>query len=229
MGSFGPHKISVRKQKATPKPNGTQRFSSFDSLFFFLRTASPTPSPPFFNPHSLLLQWQPQEFLRLWSSRSKISSHGGAAVMGGGSMAPLVPTVKTEPSAADSTAPPPPPPPLPPPPPPPPEAMAAELEAGELNATASEANSEDLDKDMLCPICMQIIKDAFLTTCGHSFCYMCIVTHLRNKSDCPCCGHFLRSNSIFPNILLDKVRCALLMIDFGILFVDRNLAASGSI
>ncbi|XP_022142505.1 E3 ubiquitin-protein ligase COP1-like [Momordica charantia] len=125
--------------------------------------------------------------------------------MGGGSMAPLVPTVKTEPSAADSTAPPPPPPPLPPPPPPPPEAMAAELEAGELNATASEANSEDLDKDMLCPICMQIIKDAFLTTCGHSFCYMCIVTHLRNKSDCPCCGHFLRSNSIFPNILLDKL------------------------
>ncbi|KAF7831761.1 E3 ubiquitin-protein ligase COP1 [Senna tora] len=61
------------------------------------------------------------------------------------------------------------------------------------------------DKDFLCPICMQIIKDAFLTACGHSFCYMCIITHLRNKSDCPCCGHYLTSNQLFPNFLLDKL------------------------
>lgn len=61
------------------------------------------------------------------------------------------------------------------------------------------------DKDMLCPICMEIIKDAFLTACGHSFCYMCIVTHLNNKSDCPCCGLHLTSNQLFPNFLLDKV------------------------
>ncbi|XP_022955102.1 E3 ubiquitin-protein ligase COP1-like [Cucurbita moschata] len=136
--------------------------------------------------------------------------------MGGGSIGALVPTVKPDPSALDSTAspapqplpppPPPPPPPSssPPPPPPPPLVMAAQLDAGEAKASASDVNAEDLDKDMLCPICMQIIKDAFLTTCGHSFCYMCIVTHLRNKSDCPCCSNFIRSNSIFPNILLDK-------------------------
>lgn len=61
------------------------------------------------------------------------------------------------------------------------------------------------DKDMLCPICMEIIKDAFLTACGHSFCYMCIVTHLNNKSDCPCCGLHLTSNQLFPNFLLDKL------------------------
>lgn len=63
---------------------------------------------------------------------------------------------------------------------------------------------EDADKDILCPICMQIIKDAFLTACGHSFCYMCLVTHLRNKSDCPSCGHYLTTAHIFPNFLLDK-------------------------
>jgi E3 ubiquitin-protein ligase RFWD2 len=62
-----------------------------------------------------------------------------------------------------------------------------------------------LDKDLLCPICMQMIKDAFLTSCGHSFCYMCIITHLRNKSDCPCCGHYLTTNQLFPNFLLDKL------------------------
>ncbi|XP_015878256.2 E3 ubiquitin-protein ligase COP1-like isoform X3 [Ziziphus jujuba] len=64
---------------------------------------------------------------------------------------------------------------------------------------------EDADKDMLCPICMQIIKDAFLTACGHSFCYMCIVTHLHNKSNCPCCSHYLTVSHMFPNFLLDKI------------------------
>lgn len=64
---------------------------------------------------------------------------------------------------------------------------------------------EVADKDLLCPICMQIIKDAFLTACGHSFCYMCIVTHLNNKNDCPCCSHYLTHNQLFPNFLLDKL------------------------
>ncbi|XVE72461.1 hypothetical protein DITRI_Ditri11bG0041000 [Diplodiscus trichospermus] len=72
-------------------------------------------------------------------------------------------------------------------------------------ATATVAEASEVDKDLLCPICMQIIKDAFLTSCGHSFCYMCIITHLRNKSDCPCCSQFLTNNQLFPNILLDKL------------------------
>ncbi|KFK31097.1 e3 ubiquitin-protein ligase cop1 [Arabis alpina] len=69
----------------------------------------------------------------------------------------------------------------------------------------SEIGALDLDKDLLCPICMQIIKDAFLTACGHSFCYMCIITHLRNKSDCPCCSQHLTNNQLYPNFLLDKL------------------------
>ncbi|CAM8908657.1 unnamed protein product [Rhodiola kirilowii] len=62
-----------------------------------------------------------------------------------------------------------------------------------------------VDRDLLCPICMQIIRDAFLTACGHSFCYSCIVTHLGNKSDCPCCGQLLTSSNLFPNFLLNKL------------------------
>lgn len=71
--------------------------------------------------------------------------------------------------------------------------------------TAEEVGVSNMDKDWLCPICMQIIKDAFLTACGHSFCYMCIITHLQNKSDCPCCGVYLTNNQLFPNRLLDKL------------------------
>ncbi|KAL0300864.1 UNVERIFIED_CONTAM: E3 ubiquitin-protein ligase COP1 [Sesamum radiatum] len=89
----------------------------------------------------------------------------------------LVPTVKSEPADSSAEAPP-----------------------------EKVQDVEEVDKDILCPICMQIIKDAFLTVCGHSFCYMCIVTHLQNKSDCPCCSHFLTANHIYPNFLLNKVR-----------------------
>lgn len=63
-----------------------------------------------------------------------------------------------------------------------------------------------LDKDFLCPICIQTMKDAFLTACGHSFCYKCIMTHLSNKNNCPCCGLYLTNSQIFPNFLLSKER-----------------------
>jgi E3 ubiquitin-protein ligase RFWD2 len=106
--------------------------------------------------------------------------------MGESAVGALVSFVKDEPSL-DPAAEPPPGPPAPP------------------NPESEDAGPSDMDKDSLCPICMQIISDAFLTACGHSFCYMCIVTHLRNKSDCPCCGHYLTTAHIFPNFLLDKV------------------------
>ncbi|XP_059661141.1 E3 ubiquitin-protein ligase COP1 isoform X2 [Cornus florida] len=100
----------------------------------------------------------------------------------------LVPAVKTEarPSSSDMN---------------PAEAGGASSAA----AGTAEVGVPELDKDYLCPICMQIIKDAFLTACGHSFCYMCIITHLHNKNDCPCCGHYLTTNQLFPNFLLDKL------------------------
>lgn len=104
---------------------------------------------------------------------------------------PVVPAVKPDmkPSSTDTA----------------PQETDAAAAASAAAASTSEVGVSELDKDMLCPICMQIIKEAFLTACGHSFCYMCIITHLRNKSDCPCCGHYLTNNQLYPNFLLDKV------------------------
>lgn len=98
---------------------------------------------------------------------------------------------------------------------PPPPAPESAVSGDELVVSPTEA-----DKDLMCPICMQMIKDAFLTACGHSFCYMCIITHLRNKSDCPCCGRHLTNNQLYPNFLLDKVSFAFQfwIITFRILF-----------
>ncbi|KAL8151015.1 hypothetical protein V2J09_020823 [Rumex salicifolius] len=86
--------------------------------------------------------------------------------------------------------------------PPPAPATSGAAESGDDTAAATAV---DLDRDLTCPICMQLIKDAFLTACGHSFCYMCIVTHLRIKNDCPSCLRHLTSNQLFPNFLLDKL------------------------
>lgn len=77
--------------------------------------------------------------------------------------------------------------------------------SSDIGRLTEEKGMSEVDKDLLCPICMQIVKDAFLTACGHSFCYMCIITHLSNKSDCPCCAQSLCKNQLFPNFLLDKV------------------------
>lgn len=87
--------------------------------------------------------------------------------------------------------------------------MEATVDGGatmnDISVPSAAGSSGEMDRDLLCPICMGVIKDAFLTSCGHSFCYMCIVTHLNNKNDCPCCTHYLTKSNLFPNFLLDKV------------------------
>nr|CAB3451209.1 unnamed protein product [Digitaria exilis] len=114
-----------------------------------------------------------------------------------GALVPSVPKPEPAPSGDASTA----------------AAAAALALAEEAGARAGSASPQGAaaegegpaDRDLLCPICMAVIKDAFLTACGHSFCYMCIVTHLNHKSDCPCCGHYLTKAQLYPNFLLDKV------------------------
>nr|CAB3447992.1 unnamed protein product [Digitaria exilis] len=113
-----------------------------------------------------------------------------------GALVPSVPKPEPAPSGDASTA----------------AAAAALALAEEAGARAGSASPQGAaaegegpaDRDLLCPICMAVIKDAFLTACGHSFCYMCIVTHLNHKSDCPCCGHYLTKAQLYPNFLLDK-------------------------
>eukprot|EP00039_Didymoeca_costata_P008246 m.109490 g.109490 ORF g.109490 m.109490 type:complete len:579 (+) comp14003_c2_seq3:719-2455(+) len=56
-----------------------------------------------------------------------------------------------------------------------------------------------------CPVCLQIFQEAYLTKCGHSFCYACITQHLQTKSACPICRNPLTARDIFPNRALTKV------------------------
>ncbi|KAJ2452473.1 hypothetical protein EV183_002920 [Coemansia sp. RSA 2336] len=56
-----------------------------------------------------------------------------------------------------------------------------------------------------CPICLEPMREAFMTACGHSFCYQCISRHLCQRQSCPTCLHALERDQVFPNFALDRL------------------------
>lgn len=64
---------------------------------------------------------------------------------------------------------------------------------------------EDKNSDYLCPICFEVIDEAHITRCGHTFCYRCITKALVNMGRCPKCNFGLDKQDIFPNFLLNEL------------------------
>ncbi|CAG9138580.1 unnamed protein product [Plutella xylostella] len=78
---------------------------------------------------------------------------------------------------------------------------------GGVTALAGLGGSlEDKDCDLLCPVCFELIEEAYVTRCGHSFCYACITKSIELHRRCPKCGAALASRDhIFPNFLLNEL------------------------
>ncbi|XP_048512284.1 E3 ubiquitin-protein ligase COP1-like isoform X1 [Athalia rosae] len=64
---------------------------------------------------------------------------------------------------------------------------------------------EDKNNDYLCPICFEVINEAHITRCGHTFCYRCIANSLEASGRCPKCSFTLGQQDIFPNFLLNEL------------------------
>ncbi|KAK6194814.1 hypothetical protein SNE40_000362 [Patella caerulea] len=65
---------------------------------------------------------------------------------------------------------------------------------------------EDKDNDYVCPICFNIIEEAHMTKCGHSFCHKCIKLSLERSNRCPKCNCAIENNGqIFPNFTLNEL------------------------
>ncbi|XP_071820503.1 E3 ubiquitin-protein ligase COP1-like [Apostichopus japonicus] len=65
---------------------------------------------------------------------------------------------------------------------------------------------ENKDNDYLCPICFDVIDEAYITNCGHSFCYRCITQSLKARSKCPKCNFAIeKTDQIFPNFALNEL------------------------
>lgn len=67
--------------------------------------------------------------------------------------------------------------------------------------------SPSSSSDYSCPVCYELIHEAHITKCGHSFCYSCISRAIETKSCCPKCGNILSGGirDVFPNLALDKL------------------------
>ncbi|GFX09035.1 e3 ubiquitin-protein ligase COP1 [Trichonephila clavipes] len=64
----------------------------------------------------------------------------------------------------------------------------------------------DKDNDFLCPICFEMISEAHMTKCGHTFCFDCISTSLEYNKRCPKCNIVIDGSSdIYPNFLLNEL------------------------
>lgn len=65
---------------------------------------------------------------------------------------------------------------------------------------------EDKDNDYICPICFDIIDEAYMTPCGHTFCGKCIKTCIEQISRCPRCNTSIDNDEqIFPNVMLNEL------------------------
>lgn len=68
------------------------------------------------------------------------------------------------------------------------------------------ASLDDKTVDLLCPICFNLIEEAHITKCGHTFCYACITKSIESLKRCPKCNYSITSEDmIFPNFLLNDL------------------------
>ncbi|MBN3318688.1 COP1 ligase, partial [Atractosteus spatula] len=65
---------------------------------------------------------------------------------------------------------------------------------------------EDKSNDFVCPICFEMIEEAHMTKCGHSFCYKCIRQSLEDSNRCPKCNYIIDNvDQLFPNFLVNEL------------------------
>ncbi len=64
---------------------------------------------------------------------------------------------------------------------------------------------ENKDSELLCPICFELLDEASITKCGHSFCRLCLEKAVNVNPKCPKCGAEMSNNpnEIWPNFALN--------------------------
>lgn len=56
-----------------------------------------------------------------------------------------------------------------------------------------------------CPVCFELISEATITRCGHTYCSKCIQKSIEINKKCPKCNQSLTSDQTFPNYLLNEL------------------------
>jgi len=74
------------------------------------------------------------------------------------------------------------------------------------NTLTSGLNSEDTEVNYSCPICFDLLNEPYMTKCGHTFCYSCLLSTIEQNPRCPKCSYAVESISeAYPNFLLNEL------------------------
>ena len=55
--------------------------------------------------------------------------------------------------------------------------------------------------EILCPICLDVMKDAVITPYGHSYCHQCVSRYVQSSGACPLTRRPLVESQLTPNLL----------------------------
>ncbi|XP_020575117.1 protein BREAST CANCER SUSCEPTIBILITY 1 homolog isoform X2 [Phalaenopsis equestris] len=67
------------------------------------------------------------------------------------------------------------------------------------------AHLEKMGRELKCPICLSLLKDAVTLACNHVFCNSCIVESMKSVSSCPVCKVPFRRREVRPAPHMDNL------------------------
>lgn len=64
----------------------------------------------------------------------------------------------------------------------------------------------EINPDYICQICFNLIQEAHMTQCGHTFCYECLLTSCQQNNKCTQCNAAIKSKEhIYPNFVMNNL------------------------